>query len=30
MAELDAIRGTKPASAEDFERFAADISHDEG
>jgi hypothetical protein len=30
-AELHAKRGTKPASAEDFERFAADIpSDDEG
>lgn len=29
MAELDAMRGTKPASAEDFERFAADIPYDD-
>lgn len=29
MAELDAIRGTAPASAEDFERFAADIPFDD-
>ncbi|MBK5219089.1 MAG: hypothetical protein JJE35_04795 [Thermoleophilia bacterium] len=28
-AELDAKRGTKPASAEDLERFAADIPHDD-
>jgi hypothetical protein len=29
MAELDARRGTKPASTEDFERFAADIPYDD-
>jgi hypothetical protein len=29
MAELDARRGTKSASAEDFERFAADIPYDD-
>jgi hypothetical protein len=29
IAELDAMRGTKPASAEDFERFAADIPYDD-
>ena len=29
MAELDAMRGTKPASAEDFEQFAADIPYDD-
>jgi hypothetical protein len=29
MAELDAARGTRPASPEDFERFAADIPYDD-
>jgi hypothetical protein len=29
MAELDARRGTRPASAEDFERFAADLPYDD-
>ncbi|MGN6558636.1 MAG: hypothetical protein ACTHLH_11590 [Solirubrobacterales bacterium] len=29
MAELDAMRGTKPASAEDFERFAGNIPYDD-
>lgn len=29
MAELDAARGTRPAPAEDFERFAADIPYDD-
>ncbi len=29
VAELDAKRGTKPASAEDFERFAAGIPYDD-
>ena len=29
MAELDARRGTKPASDEDFERFAADLPYDD-
>jgi hypothetical protein len=29
MAGLDAIRGTAPASAEDFERFATGIPHDD-
>ncbi len=28
-AELDAKRGTKPASAEDFERFAAGVPCDD-
>lgn len=29
MDELDATRGTSPASAEDFERFATDIPYDD-
>jgi hypothetical protein len=29
VAELDARRGTKPASAEDFERLAADLPYDD-
>ncbi len=28
-SELHARRGTRPASAEDFERFAADIPYDD-
>ena len=29
MAELDDKLGTKPASVEDFERFAADLPYDD-
>ncbi len=29
MAELHAKRGTKPASAEDFERLSADVPYDD-
>ncbi len=29
MVELDARRGTQPASAEDFERFAAGLPYDD-
>lgn len=29
MAELHKKRGTKPASQEDFERFAAGVPHDD-
>jgi hypothetical protein len=29
MAELHAKRGTKPASAEDFERLSADLPYDD-
>lgn len=29
MADLDAERGTRPASAEDFERLSANDPHDD-